>query len=202
VSKVLGIAQAIDERRAKEYTARLEGRLRPGTPALAIAALLAAAYPALAPAVEASPEIAEWLASEGYHSARDRASYLGRLRARVGDAIDADVVRRELRRFARDERMRIALREALPASMGGADVDVTSRELAELAEATIEIALIEAAHAIRRFGEPRRRASARFAALGWGSRGRVERGFERPGRNTDEVSWAPGAASSMTLHDY
>ncbi len=213
MSKVLGIAQAIDERRTKEYTARLEGRLRPGTPALAIAALLAAAYPALAPAIEASPEIAERLASEGYHSARDRVSYLARLRARVGEATDADVVRRELRRFARDERMRIALREALPASMGGADVDVTSRELAELAEATIEIALAEAVHAVSaRFGEPRTAAGerSRFVVLGMGKLGGEEL---NAGSDVDlvyvydtdegEIVRPKGAApSSMTLHDY
>ena len=209
----LGFAHAIDERRAREYTARLEGRLRAGTPALAIAVLLAAAYPALGAAIEANPEIAERLAAEGYQAARDRGIYLARLRARIGDASDTALVRRELRHFARDERIRVALREVLPASAGGADIDITFRELAALAEATIEIALAEAVHAVSaRFGEPRTASGerGRFAVLGMGKLGGEELNAGSDVDliyvyDTDEgyVVPAPGAAiASMTLHDY
>lgn len=174
VSRLLTIAQAIDGARAAEMEERLAGRLGPGSPALAIAALLGAAYPALGPVLQSSPEIAEHLAAEGYETARDRETYLARLRARTGDLADADFTRRELRRFARDERLRIALREALPPSAGGADLDVTARELATLADATIEVALAEARRAVgARFGEPRTASGApgRFVVLGMGKLG-------------------------------
>ncbi|EYF01561.1 bifunctional [glutamate--ammonia ligase]-adenylyl-L-tyrosine phosphorylase/[glutamate--ammonia-ligase] adenylyltransferase [Chondromyces apiculatus] len=145
---------------------------------MAIAALLGAAYPALALVVEAHPDIAERLAEEGFQTARDRATYLTRLRARIGadDGVgwDVDVTRRELRRFARDERIRVALREALPASAGGADVDVTSAELGALADATIEVALEEAQHAVSaRFGVPVTASGGdgRFVVLGMGKLG-------------------------------
>lgn len=171
VSRLLSIAYGIDEQRARETEARLEGRLRPRSPALAIAALLGAAYPAIGAQVEGSPEIVEQLAEDGFQAARDRATYLARLRARVGDASEAELVRRELRRFARYERIRIALREALPASVGGADVDVTWGELSALADATIEVALAEALHAVgARFGSPRTAPGGRgrFVVLGMG----------------------------------
>src|SRR5690242_17996779 len=155
-SRLLEIASAIDEQRVKDRTARLSPRLRPGTMPFAIAALLTAAYPAIGAIIEVNPDIAERLAAEGHQTARDRAMYLSRIRSRVGDVSDADRVRRELRRVAREERIRIALRELLPPSAGGADIDVTARELTALAEATIEVALAEAVSAVTaRFGEPR-----------------------------------------------
>ncbi|WP_050431161.1 [glutamate--ammonia-ligase] adenylyltransferase [Chondromyces crocatus] len=140
--------------------------------------LLAAAYPALGAIVEAHPDIAERLAAEGFQAARDRATYLARLRRRIDvHAGDVTLVRSELRRFARDERIRIALREALPASVGGADLDVTSGELSALADATIEVALSEAQQAVSaRFGTPLigGSVSSRFVVLGMGKLGGEE----------------------------
>src|SRR5688572_373972 len=123
VSRLLEIANAIDEQRVKDRAARLAPRLHPGTMAFAIAALLTAAYPAIGAIIEANPEFAERLAAEGHQTARDRATYLARIRGRIGDVSDAARVRRELRRIAREERIRIALREMLPPSAGGADID-------------------------------------------------------------------------------
>lgn len=213
VSRLLGIANAIDEQRAKECGARLAPLLRPGTPAFALAVLLSAAYPALFAVMEANPEIAERLAAEGHLTARDRGTYLSRLRGRASDLSDASRVRRELRRAAREERIRIALRELLPPSAGGADLDVTWRELADLAEATIEVALGEAISAITaRFGEPRTTTGARskFVVLGMGKLGGEEL---NSGSDVDliylydtdegEVQLAEGSPSmSITLHDY
>jgi len=226
VSRLISIAHAIDERRARDMEARLSGRLRPRSMAMAIAALLGAAYPALAPVVEASPDIAEQLAAEGYETARDRDTYLSRLRARVGDLADAELVRRELRRFARDERVRIALREALPPSAGGADLDVTWRELSVLADATIEIALAEAARAVSaRFGAPRTTSGGRgrFVVLGMGKlggeelnagsdvdliyfydtdEGEVVASSGRSSPSPPVRASIPPSAGEITLHDY
>lgn len=225
ISRLLSIAYGIDEQRAREMEARLEGRLRPRSPALAIAALLGAAYPAIGAQVEASPEIAEQLAAEGFQAARDRATYLARLRARVGDASDAELVRRELRRFARHERIRIALREALPASAGGADVDVTWGELSALADATIEVALAEALHAVgARFGVPRTASGGRgrFVVLGMGKLAgdELNAGSDvdliyfydsddgeivppaRPAAGGQRSSIPPAGGDGITLHDY
>ncbi|WP_437309164.1 bifunctional [glutamate--ammonia ligase]-adenylyl-L-tyrosine phosphorylase/[glutamate--ammonia-ligase] adenylyltransferase [Sorangium sp. So ce388] len=212
VSRLLEIANAIDEQRVKDRAARLSPRLRPGTMAFAIAALLTAAYPAIGAVIEANPDIAERLAAEGHQTARDRATYLSRIRARVGDVSDADRVRRELRRVARDERIRVALRELLPPSAGGADVDVTARELTALAEATVEVALAEAVSAVTaRFGEPRTATGARskFVVLGMGKLGGDELNAGSDVDliylyDTDEGQVGPSGdrAVSVTLHDF
>ncbi|WP_437946032.1 bifunctional [glutamate--ammonia ligase]-adenylyl-L-tyrosine phosphorylase/[glutamate--ammonia-ligase] adenylyltransferase [Sorangium sp. So ce296] len=212
VSRLLEIANAIDEQRVKERAARLSPRLPPGTMAFAIAALLTAAYPAIGATIEANPDIAERLAAEGHQTARDRATYLSRIRGRVGDVSDADRVRRELRRVAREERIRIALRELLPPSAGGADIDVTARELTALAEATIEVALAEAVSAVTaRFGEPRTATGARskFVVLGMGKLGGEELNAGSDVDliylyDTDEGQVGPSGdrAVSVTLHDF
>ncbi|XXX79764.1 bifunctional [glutamate--ammonia ligase]-adenylyl-L-tyrosine phosphorylase/[glutamate--ammonia-ligase] adenylyltransferase [Sorangium sp. So ce134] len=212
VSRLLEIANAIDEQRVKDRAARLSPRLRPGTMAFAIAALLTAAYPAIGATIEANPDIAERLAAEGHQTARDRATYLSRIRSRVGDVSDADRVRRELRRVAREERIRIALRELLPPSAGGADIDVTARELTALAEATIEVALAEAVSAVTaRFGEPRTATGARskFVVLGMGKLGGEELNAGSDVDliylyDTDEGQVGPSGdrAVSVTLHDF
>ncbi|WP_437612874.1 bifunctional [glutamate--ammonia ligase]-adenylyl-L-tyrosine phosphorylase/[glutamate--ammonia-ligase] adenylyltransferase [Sorangium sp. So ce834] len=212
VSRLLEIANAIDEQRVKDRAAWLSPRLPPGTMAFAIAALLTAAYPAIGATIEANPDIAERLAAEGHQTARDRATYLSRIRGRVGDVSDADRVRRELRRVAREERIRIALRELLPPSAGGADIDVTARELTALAEATIEVALAEAVSAVTaRFGEPRTATGARskFVVLGMGKLGGDELNAGSDVDliylyDTDEGQVGPSGdrAVSITLHDF
>ncbi|WP_437638048.1 bifunctional [glutamate--ammonia ligase]-adenylyl-L-tyrosine phosphorylase/[glutamate--ammonia-ligase] adenylyltransferase [Sorangium sp. So ce854] len=212
VSRLLDIANAIDDQRVKDRAARLTPRLRPGTTAFAIAALLTAAYPAIGAVIEANPDIAERLAAEGHQTARDRATYLARIRARIGDVSDADRVRRELRRVARDERIRVALRELLPPSAGGADIDVTARELTALAEATIEVALAEAVSAVTaRFGEPRTATGARskFVVLGMGKLGGDELNAGSDVDliylyDTDEGQVGPSGdrTVSVTLHDF
>ena len=220
-SRFLALAQAIDAERAALCSARFAPLLPRSGAAHALATLLAAAYPALGSVLEASPDIALRLADEGFVTARSHGDILARTLARVGDLGDAERVQRELRRAARDERIRIALRELLPPSLGGADVDVTARELADLASATIEVALAEATHAVSlRFGEPRTAGHegghpqapgrARFTVLGMGKLGGEEL---NAGSDVDLVYFydtddggavLPGAdpASSITLHDY
>jgi glutamate-ammonia-ligase adenylyltransferase len=184
-TSILALARSIDPLRAEAYAGRLAGALPPGSEASEIGILLATAYPAIGPLIEAAPGLIKQIAAEGYHAPRSRAEQLSRLRARLPDVSDTAAVIRELRVTAKRERMRIALREALPAWLGGADVDVTARELSALAEATIEIALEEAKLALsRRFGRPltSRGDPARFVVLGMGKLGGDEL---NPGSDVD-----------------
>ncbi len=176
-ARLHALASSIDPARALEFERRLGPALGAGSDALAIAVLLASAYPALGPVVEATPALARHLAVEGFAAPRRRDGLISRLRAAVGPIADEDRVRRELRRFAQAERARIALREIVPSSLGGADVDVTARELALLAEATIEVALEEAVAVVTaRHGRPITASGApsRFVVLGMGKLGGTE----------------------------
>ena len=209
-SRFLALAQTIDAGRAAACASRLAPALHRSSTAYALATLLSAAYPALASVLEGSPDIARRLADEGFVAARSHADFLARTLAKVGDLGDAERVQRELRRAARDERIRIALRELLPPALGGADVDVTSRELADLASATIEVALCEAVHVVsQRFGEPRTAAGApgRFTVLGMGKLGGDELNAGSDVDlvyfyDTDDGAAQPASGDEITLHDY
>ena len=213
LSRFLTLAQTIDPERAAMCAARFAQVLPKGSSAHGLATLLGAAYPALVSPLEASPEIARRLAEDGFRAARTRGDFLARILARVGDLGDSERVQRELRRAARDERIRIALRELVPPSLGGADVDVTARELSELAGATIEVALAEAAFGVsQRFGEPRATSGApgRFTVLGMGKLGGEEL---NAGSDVDLIYFydtddgaaqPPGgdASAAISLHDF
>jgi glutamate-ammonia-ligase adenylyltransferase len=210
-SRYLALAQAIDADRASVSATRLAPSLAKGSAAHALATLLATAYPALASMLEGSPEIARRLADEGFATARAHGDFMARLLSRVGDLGDGDRVQRELRRAAQSERIRIALRELLPPSLGGADVDVTARELADLAAATIEVALAEATYAVmQRFGEPKTAsgAPARFTVLGMGKLGGEELNAGSDVDlvyfyDTDDGEVAPRSGGDpISLHDF
>ena len=209
-TRITALAQAIDPERATSASTRLAPALPRGSTAHAVAVLLSAAYPALGPVLEASPEIARALVDDGTLAARDRASLAMRIGARVGDLDDLDRVHRELRRAARDERIRIALREILPPALGGADVDVTARELSALADVTMEIALAEATLATTaRFGPPLTSSGApgRFVILGMGKLGGEELNAGSDidliyFYDTDDGAASAGASGPITLHDY
>ncbi len=209
-TRISALAQSIDPERATAASTRLAPALPRGSMAHAVAVLLSAAYPALGPVLEASPEIARALVDDGTLAARDRASLAMRIGARIGDLDDLDRVRSELRRAARDERIRIALRELLPPALGGADVDVTARELSALADVTMEIALAEAVHATTaRFGPPRTSSGApgRFVILGMGKLGGEELNAGSDidliyFYDTDDGEASGGPSGPITLHDY
>jgi glutamate-ammonia-ligase adenylyltransferase len=204
-SRYLALAQAIDAERAAQCSARFAATLPRASTAHALATLLASAYPALGSVLDAAPDIVRRLAEEGFVTARSHGDFLARTLSRVGDLDDTERFQRELRRAARDERIRIALRELLPPSLGGADVDVTARELADLASATIEVALAEASYSVsRRFGEPRTAAGApgRFTVLGMGKLGGEEL---NAGSDVDLVYFYDtddGGADEITLHEH
>jgi [glutamine synthetase] adenylyltransferase / [glutamine synthetase]-adenylyl-L-tyrosine phosphorylase len=211
-SSILALAQAIDPERAALASARLsmDGALPRASAGFAIAILLWTAYPALAPMIEVSPGIARWLAADAHVAARDRATLLALLRARTGSPDDPARFGRELRRAARDERIRVALRELLPTSLGGADVDVTARELAALADVTIELAFEEAlATMTARYGAPltARGRPARFVVLGMGKLGGEELNAGSDVDliyfyDTDDGEALGPSGASVTLHDF
>ena len=117
-----------------------------------LASLLTCAYPALARSIDAFPEDVVAVA-RGMKQARDPRAYKRVALGLIGDMTDHAAVRRGLRVFARRERLRVAARELLPHA--GSDIDVTSRELSDLANVCIELALAEAlGWADARFGVP------------------------------------------------
>ncbi len=136
-----------------------------------LGALLICSYPAFGPLIDAHPE--DLLAlSRGTRQARDLRAYRRLAATAIGDLSDAVRVRRGLRRWTAREKLRIAARELL--SYPGDDVDVTSRELADLADVCCELALAEAqAWAEARFGSPiaSNGASCAFSVIGMGKLG-------------------------------
>jgi glutamate-ammonia-ligase adenylyltransferase len=148
--------------------------LTPGDDAADLASLLACAYPALARSIEAAPE--DVLAiTRGMNQARDVRAYRRGALLLIGNVTDEAAVRRGLRVFARRERLRVAARELLPHA--GSDIDVTSRELSDLATVCIDLALTEALEwADARFGMPLTAEGARcgFVVLGMGKLGGQE----------------------------
>lgn len=136
-----------------------------------LGALLVCSYPAFGPLIDAHPE--DLLAlSRGTRQARDLRAYRRLAAGAVGDFSDGARVRRGLRRWTAREKLRIAARELL--AHPGHDVDVTSRELADLADVCCEIALAEAqGWAETRFGTPiaSNGASCAFSVIGMGKLG-------------------------------
>ncbi len=155
--------------------ARARG-LAPDEGAVQLAAVLSAAYPALVSQITTRPEDVIALARGKLRIARDLRTYRRLVQADVPDPSDLEVVRRGLRRFAQRERLRIGARELLVHQ--GADLDTTSREVSDLAQVCIEVALREASlWAEARFGTPCTTAGAaagarcEFVVLGMGKLG-------------------------------
>jgi glutamate-ammonia-ligase adenylyltransferase len=103
-----------------------------------LGALVLAAYPELGRTCK--PSDVEKLA-RGTKVARDTRTYRKAFYGSLADLRDAALVRKRLREFAAREKLRIAVREILHSDV---DIDVTARELADLAEVCIEVALSEA----------------------------------------------------------
>ncbi len=173
--ELVALARWVDAER--EHAASLELLRLHGealTPlARALGVVLSACYPALSPLARSQPAALERIALEGWAEARSSALY----RRAFAERSHGLPFGAALRRFAKEERARIALREALPHSLGGADVDVTAAELSALADATIELALGEAIDwATARFGRAFEAdgVAARFVVIGMGKLGGQE----------------------------
>src|SRR5450432_4006896 len=167
-----------------------------------LGALLVCTYPAFGPQIDAHPE--DLLAlSRGTRQARDLRAYRRLASSAVGDLSDGARVRTGLRRWAAREKLRIAARELI--AHPGHDVDVTARELSDLADVCCEIALAEAsAWAETRFGTPiaSNGASCAFVVIGMGKLGGREL---NAGSDIDLLLFYEtddGAAAEQSLHEY
>jgi glutamate-ammonia-ligase adenylyltransferase len=163
------LADSIDAARARRLAKDLGGR--------PLAVLLGTAFPPLTPQAGWQVEALDALAARGWRSMRRSATFakLSSLNADGPPGPEARAVR--LRRFAWVEKARIALRELLPAELGGAEVETTARELSRLADALLERALAEAeADVTARYGQPRRASGERshLVVLGLGKLGGLE----------------------------
>jgi glutamate-ammonia-ligase adenylyltransferase len=140
--------------------------------AQSLAALLCAAYPALRSQILTRPEDVVAIARGKMRIARDLRTLRRLALSFVGDLGDSAAVRRGLRLFAQRERLRVAARELL-ANAGG-EVDVTAREVSDIAQVCIEIATAEAlGWAQARFGSPMTASGepCAFTVLGMGKLG-------------------------------
>src|SRR5580658_4245885 len=207
-------AEEIAPREAFAARARAKGWIekageRPREDLTELGALVACAYPALAHALDAHPEDLVF-ASRAIKEARDVRAYKRLATGAVGDLVDPRRVRHGLRRFAAREKLRIAVRELL--AEPGQDVDVTARELADLADACCQTSLDEAlAWGKARFGAPVTSTGepCAFVVIGMGKLGGREL---NAGSDVDlmlfyetddgQVVGSKSAASSHTLHEH
>jgi glutamate-ammonia-ligase adenylyltransferase len=206
--ELVALARFIDPVRAP----MLEGRFASWeTQAAALATVVVSAFPAFAPLADARPGLFDELYDEGWRAPRTRSGLYASLRAKAGDLDDVDGVRSRLRLAVQYEKLRIATRELLPPSLDGADVDVTAAEIADLAEASIEVALDEAQrYATARWGAPMTSsgASSTFVVLGMGKLGGRELNagsdvdllylYDTDDGATDP----PDGTDELTLHQY
>lgn len=168
------LASFIDPDRAPSLLARYEARFGTQDEVAALMAVLGAAYPAFEPLADAHPEPFARLAREGWQAPRDLEGLFSHLRSALDEGDARQDARARLRRAVVDEKLRIATRELLPSSLGGAEIDVTAREISDLAEATIEVALLEALRHVKgRFGDAWDASGerSRFVVLGMGKLG-------------------------------
>ena len=152
-SRIVALAESIDPDRARSLSSELGGGRR-----RALALLLATAFPPFADLAGARLDALDRLAKLGVRAGRRRRDLSADARRAVAQAADARGFASALRRFARTERARTALRELLPIELGGAPVSTTAHELSLLADVTIELALEEASHHVAsQSGMPERR---------------------------------------------
>jgi glutamate-ammonia-ligase adenylyltransferase len=200
VDSPIALARSIDSERASALARSLGAE---GGRALGV--LLGTAFPPLCPVHGWQFDALEVMARRGFRSRRSREFILGRIRDELPSLDDVELVKSKLRRHSWAQRARVALREVLPRSLGGAAVDVTARELSHLAEAGFAVALAEAeAHATARFGRPRRAdgSPAALSVLGMGKLGGLEL---NAGSDVDVIciyDTDDGEAGDATLHEY
>jgi glutamate-ammonia-ligase adenylyltransferase len=192
---------------AQGWSDALDARgLRYDGASLELARVLCAAYPSLRAQIVARPNDIVEVARGKLRIARDLRGYRRIASSLIPDPKNHEQVLRGLRFFAQRERLRIAARE-----LDGNEVDVTSRELSDLAQVSIEIALAEAeSWAEERFGTPLAGDGDRcaFTILGMGKLGGRELNGGSdvdllPFYETDEGTVVKnGAVVEQTLHEH
>ena len=211
-AQLRALAESIARTEAPEARRRITERLKEvGLPAsddtIDVATLLQCAYPGMVHAILARPADVASIA-RGTKLARDARAYRRQALPLVGDLSDVQGVRHGLRVFAAREKLRIAARELMPHA--GSDVDVTARELSDLADVCIDIALSEAlTWAEGRFGRPIANGQrCPFVVLGMGKLGGRELNAGSDvdllllyGTDEGEVV-KDGKPAELTLHEY
>jgi len=142
----------------------------------ALTALIGAAFPVMGPRILGDSSLLDPCLEPGWEDPIHARDYRRRLQEMAG-RVAPEVIPAELRRFANRHRLRIALREVLPAASGGVPIDVSARELSDLAAATIDFALDAAMAEVRpRFGLPRREdgSPSSIVVMGMGKLGGCE----------------------------
>jgi glutamate-ammonia-ligase adenylyltransferase len=176
---------------------------------LELAGALMTAYPGLRAQIVHRPDDVVMIGKGRLRIAKDLRAYRRLLTGFVHDISNHDDVRRGLRLFAQRERLRVAARELRAREAG--DVDVTARELSDLAQACIEVALAEAQRwAEERFGIPMTSSGERcaFTVLGMGKLGGRELNCGSdvdllPFYETDEGEVVKnGVSTEQTLHEH
>jgi glutamate-ammonia-ligase adenylyltransferase len=200
-TRLLALARTIDSERAQS----LLGDLGRG-PEHAFSVLLGTAFPPLTPGATHQVEALTRFGREGLRVERRRRDLLRDARRATAKSDDFPAFLRALRRFVWAERARVALRELLPLELGGAPIEVTTRELSSLADVALELALTEARATLSaRFGEPRRSdgRSSTLCAFGMGKLGGLEL---NAGSDVDLLfvydSDDGDEKSELALHDY
>ena len=143
----------------------------------AVAIVLATAFAQFYPRSDWQREGLAQLEREGWRAPHTRGEILKQITSRFRDGGDRASTLSAMRQGAWVERARIAIRELLPHTQGGAPLVVTMREISWLAESLLEVACSEArAHATGRFGVPRTVAGSPslFFVLGMGKLGGLE----------------------------
>ncbi|MDP9002185.1 MAG: bifunctional [glutamate--ammonia ligase]-adenylyl-L-tyrosine phosphorylase/[glutamate--ammonia-ligase] adenylyltransferase, partial [Myxococcota bacterium] len=193
---------AADQARGLVRAALTRIDVMPRVDLVELGALLCVAYPVLAAGIAARPEDLVKIAP-GIRHARDVRGYRRRAATSVGDHSAPERLRSGLRRFAAREKLRIAARELL--AFPGGDVDVTARELADLADVCCELALAEALYwADEHFGVPltAKGEQCSFVVIGMGKLGGREL---NAGSDIDLMLFYEtddGHVREQTLHEY
>ena len=200
------LADAVSRAEAQELRRQFadDERLGADPRAISLATLLACVYPSLASFVKTRPDDVLTVARGGLRPKDARAMRRAALAA-MPDLGDGEGVSAALRRFARCEKLRIAARELLPGAES--DVDVTARELSDLADVCTDIAVREAlTWADARFGVPLTSSGerCRFVVIGMGKLGGREL---NAGSDIDlllfyETDEGTVGSGDTTLHEY
>ncbi len=173
--------------------------------------LLRAAYPAFSPILErlaSASERLDWLAHEHLATPRERDEFDALIARELLLTDDYDEVCRILREVAAREKLRIAARELLVPSTS---IEITARELSDLADATVVAALNEATRWAReKFGDPQLASGGicPFAVIGMGKLGGGELNAGSDidlllfYGSDDGAIWRDGAPVEASLHEY
>ena len=195
---LLALAESVDP----ERFAHVRKELAVDAPAIAV--LLGSVFAPLMPRHPWQMRAIEEIAHEGLSVSRRPREYATGLRKAIDDFRNADEVKQGLRRFAWQEKSRIALRELLPAALGGAGLTVTARELSDLADALLQMAVQHATASVaERWGAPIRSDGdpSELMVVGLGKLG----GLELNGGSDVDIVFVydtDDGGSQITLHEH